>query len=109
MVQVGTWVMSALHHNPGMIASAAETLDEICGGRFVLGLGAGHAGGGAEEFGYRADRGVTLRGSAGDHRASAARRFGVLGFGVAITSPTNQIAGLASVGVARVERFPYKF
>lgn len=39
MVQVGTWVMSALHHNPGMIASAAETLNEICGGRFVLGLG----------------------------------------------------------------------
>ena len=59
MVQVGTWVMSALHHNPGMIASAAETLDEICGGRFVLGLGAGHAGGGAREFGYPADRTVS--------------------------------------------------
>jgi alkanesulfonate monooxygenase SsuD/methylene tetrahydromethanopterin reductase-like flavin-dependent oxidoreductase (luciferase family) len=52
-------VMSALHHNPGMIASAAETLDEICGGRFVLGLGAGHAGGGAKEFGYPADRTVS--------------------------------------------------
>jgi alkanesulfonate monooxygenase SsuD/methylene tetrahydromethanopterin reductase-like flavin-dependent oxidoreductase (luciferase family) len=59
MVQVGTWVMSALHHNPGMIASAAETLDEICGGRFVLGVGAGHAGGGAKEFGYPADRTVS--------------------------------------------------
>ena len=59
MVQVGTWVMSALHHNPGMIASAAETLDEICGGRFVLGLGAGHGGGGATEFGYLADRTVS--------------------------------------------------
>lgn len=58
-VQVGTWVISALHHNPGMIASAAETLDEICGGRFVLGLGAGHAGGGAREFGYPADRTVS--------------------------------------------------
>jgi alkanesulfonate monooxygenase SsuD/methylene tetrahydromethanopterin reductase-like flavin-dependent oxidoreductase (luciferase family) len=56
MVQVGTWVMSALHHNPGMIASAAETLDEICGGRFVLGLGAGHAGGGARELGCHATR-----------------------------------------------------
>ena len=58
-VQVGTWVMSALHHNPGMIASAAETLDEICDGRFVLRLGAGHAGGGAREFGYPADRTVS--------------------------------------------------
>jgi alkanesulfonate monooxygenase SsuD/methylene tetrahydromethanopterin reductase-like flavin-dependent oxidoreductase (luciferase family) len=55
-VQVGTWVMSALHHNAGMVASAAETLDEISGGRFVLGLGAGHGGSGAEAFGYPADR-----------------------------------------------------
>ena len=57
--RVGTWVMSALHHNPGMIASAAETLDEISGGRFVLGLGAGHTGGGAREFGYPTDRTVS--------------------------------------------------
>jgi alkanesulfonate monooxygenase SsuD/methylene tetrahydromethanopterin reductase-like flavin-dependent oxidoreductase (luciferase family) len=55
-VQVGTWVMSALHHNAGMVASAAETLDEISGGRFVLGLGAGHGGAGAQAFGYPADR-----------------------------------------------------
>jgi len=55
-VQVGTWVMSALHHNAGMVASAAETLDEISHGRFVLGLGAGHGGAGAEAFGYPTDR-----------------------------------------------------
>jgi luciferase-like monooxygenase len=40
--KVGTWVMSALHRNPGIIAKAAETLDMISGGRFVFGLGAGH-------------------------------------------------------------------
>jgi alkanesulfonate monooxygenase SsuD/methylene tetrahydromethanopterin reductase-like flavin-dependent oxidoreductase (luciferase family) len=39
---VGTWVLSALHRNPGIIAKTAETLDEISGGRFVFGLGAGH-------------------------------------------------------------------
>lgn len=39
---VGTWVMSALHRNPGIIAKTAETLDEISGGRFIFGLGAGH-------------------------------------------------------------------
>jgi alkanesulfonate monooxygenase SsuD/methylene tetrahydromethanopterin reductase-like flavin-dependent oxidoreductase (luciferase family) len=50
-VNVGTWVASALQHNPGMVVRAAESLDEISGGRFVLGLGSGH-GGGAEEFGY---------------------------------------------------------
>lgn len=42
-VKVGTWVLSALHRNPGINAKVAETLDEISGGRFVLGLGAGHA------------------------------------------------------------------
>jgi alkanesulfonate monooxygenase SsuD/methylene tetrahydromethanopterin reductase-like flavin-dependent oxidoreductase (luciferase family) len=42
-VAVGTWVLSALHRNPGIIAKAAETLDEISGGRFIFGLGAGHA------------------------------------------------------------------
>jgi alkanesulfonate monooxygenase SsuD/methylene tetrahydromethanopterin reductase-like flavin-dependent oxidoreductase (luciferase family) len=41
--RVGTWVMSALHRNPGIIAKTAETLDELSGGRFVFGLGAGHA------------------------------------------------------------------
>ena len=43
--KVGTWVMSALHRNPGIIAKTAETLDEISGGRFVFGLGAGHDAG----------------------------------------------------------------
>jgi alkanesulfonate monooxygenase SsuD/methylene tetrahydromethanopterin reductase-like flavin-dependent oxidoreductase (luciferase family) len=57
-VKVGTWVMSALQHNPGMVVRAAESLDEISGGRFVLGLGAGH-GGGAEDFGYPGNKPVS--------------------------------------------------
>lgn len=56
-VNVGSWVMSAVQHKPGMIARAAESLDEISGGRFVLGLGAGHAGG-ATSFGFDTDRAV---------------------------------------------------
>jgi alkanesulfonate monooxygenase SsuD/methylene tetrahydromethanopterin reductase-like flavin-dependent oxidoreductase (luciferase family) len=56
--KVGTWVMSALQHNPGMVVRAAESLDEISGGRFVLGLGSGH-GGGAEAFGYPGDKTVS--------------------------------------------------
>jgi alkanesulfonate monooxygenase SsuD/methylene tetrahydromethanopterin reductase-like flavin-dependent oxidoreductase (luciferase family) len=56
-VNVGSWVMSAVQHKPGMIARAAESLDEISGGRFILGLGAGH-GGGAASFGFDTDRAV---------------------------------------------------
>lgn len=54
--RVGTWVMSALHRNPGIIAKTAETLDEISGGRFVFGLGAGHTWPGqAHTFGLPED------------------------------------------------------
>lgn len=55
-VKVGTWVLSALHRNPGLTAKAVETLDEISGGRFVLGLGSGHAGSQAHAFGLPEDQ-----------------------------------------------------
>jgi alkanesulfonate monooxygenase SsuD/methylene tetrahydromethanopterin reductase-like flavin-dependent oxidoreductase (luciferase family) len=42
-IGIGTWVMSALHRNAGITAKAVETIDEISGGRFLFGLGAGHA------------------------------------------------------------------
>jgi alkanesulfonate monooxygenase SsuD/methylene tetrahydromethanopterin reductase-like flavin-dependent oxidoreductase (luciferase family) len=54
-IKVGTWVLSSLHRNPGITAKAAETIDEISGGRLVLGLGAGHAGSGAHAFGLPED------------------------------------------------------
>jgi alkanesulfonate monooxygenase SsuD/methylene tetrahydromethanopterin reductase-like flavin-dependent oxidoreductase (luciferase family) len=55
-VKVGTWVLSALHRNPGISAKAVETLDEISGGRFVLGLGSGHAKNQGRIFGLPEDR-----------------------------------------------------
>ena len=54
-IKVGTWVLSALHRNPGITAKAVETIDEISGGRFVLGLGSGHAGRQAHAFGLPED------------------------------------------------------
>jgi len=53
--KVGTWVLSALHRNPAITAKAVETIDEISGGRFVLGLGSGHAGRQAHAFGLPED------------------------------------------------------
>ena len=55
-IKVGTWVLSALHRNPGITAKAVETIDEISGGRFVFGLGSGHAGRQANAFGLPEDR-----------------------------------------------------
>ena len=54
-VKVGTWILSALHRNPGITAKVVETLDEISGGRFVFGLGSGHAGRQAHAFGLPED------------------------------------------------------
>jgi len=55
-VNVGTWVLSALHRNPGLTVKAAETIDAIAGGRFIFGLGAGHSGSQGKAFGYPPDK-----------------------------------------------------
>ena len=54
-IEVGTWVLSALHRNPALTAKVVETLDEISGGRFVFGLGSGHARKQGDAFGYPPD------------------------------------------------------
>lgn len=54
-VGVGTWVLSALHRNPGLTVKVAETLDEISNGRFLFGFGAGHSGDQGATFGYPED------------------------------------------------------
>jgi F420-dependent oxidoreductase-like protein len=40
-VGLGTLVASATFRHPAVVAKAATTIDQICGGRLVLGLGAG--------------------------------------------------------------------
>ncbi len=58
-VNVGSWVLSALHRNPGLTAKVAETIHEISGGRFLFGLGAGHAGTQGKAFGFPPDKTVS--------------------------------------------------
>ncbi len=40
-VELGNYVLAAPFRNPALLAKMAETLDEISGGRLILGLGAG--------------------------------------------------------------------
>ncbi len=51
-VTIGTAVTRSIYRNPTLLAKMAETIDEISGGRFVLGLGAGSNAGDNVQFGY---------------------------------------------------------
>lgn len=54
-VQIGSLVACTGFRNPGLIAKSAETIDEISGGRFILGLGAGWHKPEYDAFGYPFD------------------------------------------------------
>jgi alkanesulfonate monooxygenase SsuD/methylene tetrahydromethanopterin reductase-like flavin-dependent oxidoreductase (luciferase family) len=55
-IELGPLVTSTSYRNPALIAKIAETVDEISGGRLVLGLGAGHVPFEATAFGFPYDR-----------------------------------------------------
>ncbi len=51
-MELGTLVVCAGFRNPGLMAKMADTVDEISGGRLILGLGAGWHEPEYEAFGY---------------------------------------------------------
>src|SRR5680860_263713 len=54
-MEIGTLVTCSGFRNPGLLAKMADTVDEISGGRLVLGLGAGWHEPEYETFGYPFD------------------------------------------------------
>ncbi|MFN8475731.1 MAG: LLM class flavin-dependent oxidoreductase [Anaerolineae bacterium] len=57
-VELGTLVLSAGYRNPALLARMAETLDEVSGGRVILGIGAGDAEWEHRAFGFAFDHRV---------------------------------------------------
>jgi alkanesulfonate monooxygenase SsuD/methylene tetrahydromethanopterin reductase-like flavin-dependent oxidoreductase (luciferase family) len=57
-VQLGPFVASTSFHSPAMLAKKAATVDEISGGRLILGLGAGWNQTEYEAFGFPFDHRV---------------------------------------------------
>lgn len=57
-VELGTLVMCASFRNPGLMAKMAATLDDLCGGRLILGLGSGWHDPEYEAFGFPTDHRV---------------------------------------------------
>jgi alkanesulfonate monooxygenase SsuD/methylene tetrahydromethanopterin reductase-like flavin-dependent oxidoreductase (luciferase family) len=54
-VELGTLVIGAGFHNPALLAKMADTIDEISGGRLILGLGTGYHDPEYHAFGYPTD------------------------------------------------------
>ena len=73
-VRLGPLVASTAFHPPGLIARMAATIDEVSGGRFVLGLGAGWNETEFRAFGIPFDRLVAVRGVVRDHPPPARGR-----------------------------------
>ncbi len=59
-VELGPLVLCTPFRNPGLIAWTANTLDEISGGRFVMGLGAGWHEPEFRAFGFEFDHRVSV-------------------------------------------------
>lgn len=55
-VELGTGVICTGFRNPALLAKMADTIDEISGGRLILGIGAGWHDPEYEAFGYPTDR-----------------------------------------------------
>jgi alkanesulfonate monooxygenase SsuD/methylene tetrahydromethanopterin reductase-like flavin-dependent oxidoreductase (luciferase family) len=58
-VELGPLVASTSFHNPALLAKKATTIDEISGGRLILGLGAGWNETEYQAFGFRYDHRVS--------------------------------------------------
>ena len=54
-VTIGTGVTRSIYRNPTLLAKIVDSIDEISGGRFILGLGAGSDEGDNSQFGYPTD------------------------------------------------------
>lgn len=55
-IELGPLVLSTSFRNPALTAKIAETIDEISGGRFILGIGAGWNRSEYDAFGFPFDR-----------------------------------------------------
>ena len=76
-VTIGPIVACTAYRNPGVIAKMAEMIDEISGGRFILGLGAGWQQDEYDQFGHPVRAaGEPVRGGVGDHPRAAAQGRG---------------------------------
>jgi probable F420-dependent oxidoreductase len=98
-VTLGPLVACAAFHPPALLAKMAATIDEVSGGRFVLGLGAGWNDVEFRAFGLPYDRRVArfeesfaiLRGMLAGERVTLAGRFHAADDAVLLPDPARRV------------------
>ncbi|MFM7719076.1 MAG: LLM class flavin-dependent oxidoreductase [Actinomycetota bacterium] len=98
-VHLGPLVACAGFHAPAMLAKLAATVDEVSGGRLVLGLGAGWNPGDFEAFGLPADERVArfeeafdvIRRLLAGERVTSAGRFTRIADSVLLPRPARRV------------------
>ena len=109
-VQLGPLVTSTAFHPPGLVARMAATIDEVSGGRFVLGLGTGWNEAEFRAFGIpfelrvaRFEEAFTIiRRLLARERVSFSGRFYQLDDAVLLPPPTRQVPLLVGTSGPRV-------
>ena len=98
-VRLGPLVACAAFHPPGLVAKMAATVDEVSGGRFVLGLGAGWNEDEFRAFGIAYDHRVSrfeeafaiVRGLLAGERVTLAGRFWSAEDAVLLPAPARRV------------------
>jgi probable F420-dependent oxidoreductase len=111
-VRLGPLVACASFHPPGLIAKMAATVDEVSGGRFVLGIGAGWNRSEFDAFGIPYDRrvarfeeafGIVRRLLAGERVTEHGQFWGV-GDAVLLPAPARRVPIMVGSSGPRVLR-----
>jgi FMNH2-dependent dimethyl sulfone monooxygenase len=116
-ITLGTLVMCGTFRNPGLLAKMAATLDEVSGGRLLLGIGAGWYDAEQEAFGFPTDHRGTryaetlaiVRRLLDGERVTFDGRFHQLRDAVLTPAPTRRIPILVAGDGPRVLRLAARF
>jgi len=111
-VHLGPLVACTAFHPPALIAKMAATIDEVSGGRFVLGLGAGWNEAEFRAFGVPFDRRVSrfeeaftiIRGLLDGERVTLAGRFSRVEDAVLLPAPARRLSLMVGSTGPRVLR-----
>ena len=109
-VRLGPLVASTAFHPPGLVARMAATIDEVSGGRFVLGLGTGWNEAEFRAFGIPFDHRVArfeeafeiIRRLLAGERVSLSRRFHTVSDAVLLPPPARRVPLLVGSAGPRV-------